>query len=523
MSSSGSTLWVPFPEGCIATDSTDCPEQRGGLFKYNDSSTWVPNHSKKLPLQAEASLGYSGSSLVGFDNVTLDSIGSGGVSLNKTVVTGIATKDFFLGQLGLYPRRVDIPDLKQVYSSPLLSLFEAQEIPSLSWSYTAGAPYREIRSYGSLTLGGYDAARFEHGHNLTTSLSADVSRDLQVAITGVSSGGRSLLSSGIYAFIDSTVPHIWLPRDACAKFEEVFGLEYDSATNLYLVNDTLREQLLRSQPNITISLAASLSTNAGERPYGMNITLPYSAFDLVAWYPVASSTDIGATARYFPLRRADNESQYTLGRAFLQEAYLHVDYGRSNFTIWQMKISSDPANVIPVYPDGHSTTNSSDPKPQKNFNPPNKRLSSGGIAGIAIAVILSAAIFIVALKFYRIRQYQRGLAKAPQSPVDGQDVTAYSDSKEPKAELAGSPSSRHKFSYRSRIFLDGKEVSQPVGSEGPEKSPKSTTTISEPESGSKITASELDSVGDTYRAELDAVGNQISELPAAVGRERMND
>ena len=49
----------------------------------------------------------------------------------------------------------------------------------------------------------------------------------------------------------------------------------------------------------------------------VNITLPYSSFDLnlTTNYP-----DILNTTAYFPLRQAQDPSQYTIGRAFLQEA-----------------------------------------------------------------------------------------------------------------------------------------------------------------------------------------------------------
>ena len=49
----------------------------------------------------------------------------------------------------------------------------------------------------------------------------------------------------------------------------------------------------------------------------MDIVLPYASFDLLASYPRV----LNAT-KYFPLKRAANESQYTLGRTFLQEAYV---------------------------------------------------------------------------------------------------------------------------------------------------------------------------------------------------------
>lgn len=62
----------------------------------------------------------------------------------------------------------------------------------------------------------------------------------------------------------------------------------------------------------------------------INIDLPHSTFDLQAGYPIfANSTN------YFLIRRAANESQYVIGRAFLQEAYLSVDWERSYFNISQ--------------------------------------------------------------------------------------------------------------------------------------------------------------------------------------------
>jgi len=47
----------------------------------------------------------------------------------------------------------------------------------------------------------------------------------------------------------------------------------------------------------------------------VRIVLPYAAFDLKAEYPLVQNTSY-----YFPLKHAANETQYTLGRTFLQEA-----------------------------------------------------------------------------------------------------------------------------------------------------------------------------------------------------------
>jgi Eukaryotic aspartyl protease len=521
LSSSGSSLWVPLLEGCIDTDPLDCPDQRGGLYNYNSSSTWKADDLYELPLQAESSLGYSGNSLVGFDNITLGWTGSGGLSINNTVVTGVATKDFFLGQLGLTSRPVNISDFNHQYSSPLGSLFEDKKIPSLTWSYTAGAPYRQQKAHGSLTMGGYDAARSDIAHGLAVNMGVENIRDLLLAITNITSDGEPLLKTGIYAFIDSTIPHIWLPLDVCARFEEVFGLVFDNVTDLYLVNNTLHDHLLRSNPNVTISLASSVSgevpAEASSNSSAIDIILPYGAFDMEATYPLASSTDINATSRYFPLRRAFNSSQYTLGRTFLQEAYLHVDYGRSTFIISQTKFPSapaDPGNIIPVYPEAAGEKDSEPPNQGNESSQPDQKRKNGMIAGITIGVVLLAAGLIAAVVFHRRYRRRRATTLASQSNLRNKYMVAENDSEEPKAELAGDAGKEGKWQVRAKHFLDGREIHQARQHRGSGTSPTGPVL-----SGGPTPAWELSSGESTPRPELDAMNREIFELPAEVAEE----
>lgn len=167
---------------------------------------------------------------------------------------------------------------------------------------------------GSLTLGGYDESRFTP-NELAFSFASGDSRDLVVGVQSITSTRRdgtvkSLLPSGILAYVDSTVPQIWLPIDACRAFEEAFGLVYDDESELYLINDTLHDALIAQGAVITFALG-SLQTGGKT----INITLPYDSFDLQATPPF-----VDTRTRYFPLQRAKNDTQYTLGRTFLQEA-----------------------------------------------------------------------------------------------------------------------------------------------------------------------------------------------------------
>jgi len=79
---------------------------------------------------------------------------------------------------------------------------------------------------------------------------------------------------------------------------------------MYWVNDTLHEQLLSLNVIVTFTIRDAIAGGPT-----VQVDLPYASFDLEVKYPFALKT-----MRYFPLKRAVNESQYTLGRAFLQEA-----------------------------------------------------------------------------------------------------------------------------------------------------------------------------------------------------------
>lgn len=146
-------------------------------------------------------------------------------------------------------------------------------------------------------------------------MAGDMSRDLVVGLQAISFSDATrtndaLLHTGILTFIDSSIPHIWLPIEACQRFEDSFGIEWNSTIERYLVNHTLHSQLQKQ--NASVSFIIGNDVNGGST---VNITFPYASFDLNISAPFVDTTQY-----YFPLRRAANDTQYTLGRTFLQEA-----------------------------------------------------------------------------------------------------------------------------------------------------------------------------------------------------------
>lgn len=317
VSTAGYQTWVVVPQGCTASDPSNCATLRGNEFMLGQSNSWKRNNvtaNGTFTLGLETNLGYTGNGEFGYDTVALGWQGSGGPSLEQQIVAGIATPEFYLGIFGLNPRPTNFTNFNDPVPSYMSTLKQRSMIPSLSWSYTAGNQYRFNKVLGSLTLGGYDASRFVP-NSMTIALNQNDQRDIIVNVEAItfstSNITRSLLTNSIPAFIDSTVPYIYLPLSVCQEFESAFGIVWNNDMQAYLVNETLHSQLQVQDATVTFSLSNSSSQQS------VNISFPYAAFDLTASYPLLTNS-----SRYFPLMRATNESQYTLGRAFLQEAYI---------------------------------------------------------------------------------------------------------------------------------------------------------------------------------------------------------
>ncbi|KAL8871008.1 MAG: hypothetical protein Q9174_003076, partial [Haloplaca sp. 1 TL-2023] len=152
---------------------------------------------------------------------------NGGPTIESQIVAALATEKFYLGGLGLGNQGTNISNFNQTHPSFLSALRQQNLIPSVSWSYNAGAHYR-----------------------------------LQSIVSSTSENSRtseaSLLPDPVFAFVDSTLPHIWLPKVACQRFERAFGLSYNTSAGMYTVNDTLHQQLLSLNPTFTFTIGNGL-------------------------------------------------------------------------------------------------------------------------------------------------------------------------------------------------------------------------------------------------------------------------
>jgi hypothetical protein len=242
------------------------------------------------------------------------------------------------------------------------------------------------QSVGSLIFGGYDASRFNPATTISIDMPNKQNSTLLVWVTSISIRPDQAVQSGSISWpspsaaavprhfrVDSVLPQIWLPLDACIMFERNFYLTWDEASQLYTINETARERLLQQNATVEFRLAA------GNGEKDKMISMSFAAFNLQLFPPLVSNATY-----YFPLKRATNPMQYVLGRAFLQEAYLIVDYARANFSISQAYDSGGTGRIMTISNATSSDAENTGTRP--NDDRPAPDLSTGAYAGIGVGV-----------------------------------------------------------------------------------------------------------------------------------------
>ncbi|ATZ58471.1 hypothetical protein BCIN_16g02460 [Botrytis cinerea B05.10] len=143
---------VVLPLGCtsaaISPVPSGCANARGGLFNNSLSNTWEDIglfgiNENGVGFQAD--LGYSQSADFGLDSIGLGYVsGTNGPTLDNQTIGAIATASpFYTGVVGLGTQPVNFTTVGNYSSeSYFSSLWSQSLIPSLAWSYTAGAKYR---------------------------------------------------------------------------------------------------------------------------------------------------------------------------------------------------------------------------------------------------------------------------------------------------------------------------------------------------------------------------------------------
>ncbi|KAH6644393.1 aspartic peptidase domain-containing protein [Boeremia exigua] len=362
-------------------------------FRDRDSTSWLNAGIFEIPQNYFDPSNLTLGSRLGLDTFWFGTDTTQFLGLPESYVYCISSPEFFVPVFGLTIGAFGVQQLTKL--TILSGLAENGRISSLSFGYTAGSngskrliPVHGIigvdttaeNKSGSLILGGYDASQVDPKTALSATMPNAINTTMLVNVKAVSISGYTSSSTWTPApfVIDSVLPQIWMSIEACKMFEEAFRLSWNADLQVYTINDTTHDQLLRESPTVTFTVGAKLEGGSTR-----NYTLPYSAFDLILSPPLVTRE-----TRYFPLKRSQNGINI-LGRAFLQEIYIIVDFERMNFTISQAVVA-ETRDIITIYNSSYT------PAPSQDVTPPSpKYLSAGAYAGISIGAAL--ALFLVTI------------------------------------------------------------------------------------------------------------------------------
>jgi hypothetical protein len=306
--------------------------------------------------------------MFGYDTVGLDTDSFGTSGMTNQSVAGIMGYD--LGSFGLSPESLNFSDVTNSSLTFFGTLQANTRISSRTWSFTQGT-YKGKWSFlafiktllltrvenssipnfaPSLIFGGYDEARINKSTTITVAMDLDTQRALSVKASSISiiyDDGPTFNVPAIgaepfHALIDSSVPYMLLPIDICKIIERILGLHWDSASGMYPISQNDYDRLKTSNGTVLMNVGGSYPSTT--------VYMPIESLILHAGMPlVANST------RFLAIKQATgNETQYTLGRAFLQNAYITADYDKRIFNLSRVMHTSDsrpmalPAGLPPI-------------------------------------------------------------------------------------------------------------------------------------------------------------------------------
>lgn len=319
------------------------------------------------------------------------------------------------------------------------SLAARKLIPSNSFGLHYGSA--SLGAGGSLTWGGYDQSRVlgEVGSfNLVGGDQSDMVLSLLDVQIGVENGSSPFSADSFTGLLNSSneqptnlmpnVPYMYMDPKTCAAVAQHLPVVLSSYTNLYIWNttDPQFERIINSPSYLAFVFE---SPGAGN----LTIKVPFQLLNLTL-----DAAIVALPQQYFPCQpfhASDGSGHFILGKAFLQAAFLGINWQQSKFFIAQapgpgaatpnlQPIEPNDATIIsnPITDFASSWEHNWTPIAASSVNnnsgvatttgpasvPASKSgLSSGAKAGIAVGVIVGVLVLAVVIVF-SLRRWKNG-------------------------------------------------------------------------------------------------------------------
>ncbi|KAH8649969.1 aspartic peptidase domain-containing protein [Xylariales sp. PMI_506] len=218
---------------------------------------------------------------------------------------------------------------------------------------------------GSLYFGGYDQNRLI-GDVLTTQgdytkliTLKDISMNVidgaspfsfDSSVSGLlSSGNSSITSAGLQVQVDGCSPYLTLPTSTCKAIASYLPVSYNADLGLWIWNttDAQYSKIVSSASALNFTFLGSSNTDV------VSISVPFRHLNLTLEAPLVSETQA-----YFPCYDGP-ANHFTLGRAFLQDAFVGANWGANTWWLGQAPGPNIPSSSIVTLQDGDTTLQSS--------------------------------------------------------------------------------------------------------------------------------------------------------------------
>lgn len=344
-------------------------------------------------------------------------------------------------------------------------LWKNKEIPSSSFGLHIGSA--ALGPPLSLWIGGYDQSRIlgfvaEISYSGESWFFESDLLDIEIGVDhggspfsyskweGILAEGNSSISNALKVAMNPGAPYLALPKSTCAAIAKDLPVTFNVEYGLYFwdVDDPQYARIVTSPSYLSFKFRASSPTNAS-----LTVNVPFQLLNLTLEAPL-----INELTPYFPCQPPQLGDEYSLGRAFLQAAFLGVNWNQGLGTWYLAQAPGPNTSSIPsvaCYPNtftesssssskwsdtwnGHwtplpETTNSSAPTPTgfENAGPSETArkdgdtgaMSAGAKIGIGIGTSSAALVILGIGAFFFLRRR----AQRATTPLSGLNETGSKD------------------------------------------------------------------------------------------------
>ncbi|KAI1804884.1 acid protease [Daldinia bambusicola] len=540
---------------CSQNTSIPCYANQAG--QYNDAQSQVDTTGSTGQIQYQSNPDYmQGVDVLGEKTKSwIDSMEFGGTTIDNVSLALMSGAYMAYPNGQWYPLTVGClgigaPDtVNQSFSNDFGPTINASLVPGYLWSHNTIASNSfgmhigsaNPRMPGSFYFGGYDQNRIV-GDVLT--YSDDYTKEITLKDIGIkvvdgsspwefeSMGGllaadnSSISSGGVQVSVDGCSPYLSLPKSTCDAIAKNLPVTYNEDLGLYFWNtdEPKYTQIVNSASVLEFVFTGNSNTK------NVSISVPFRHLNLTLTAPL-----IDKPTQYFPCYTGPSKI-YTLGRAFLQDAFVGANWGTKQWWLAQAPGPNIPGpSVVELADAGSIKASSNDWKESwsgswKALQPSDiessatvsapsatnaaaetvvarEGLSTGAQAAIGVCVGVAGLALIGALVFFFLRRRKARTAEGPapnaaatthDSPAQGYYTPVKNPSSPGISEMSGVPAGQppNMMMYNQQY---PPQYPQPYPQQYPQPYPQQY----------------LQPYGQPYSTELPATGNTPTELPGS--------